>query len=88
MAENDGGKRDMEEPVTQPQHVRALVQVGPSNSRFGTENLADTIACLVAIFLCLVNALVWAFISGMPIVGILWIVAAAACLKLQAWTRG
>ena len=88
MAENDGRIADMGHPALQAQHASAPVQAKRRKPRLGTENLADTIACLVAIFLCLVNALVWAFISGMPIVGILWIVAAAACLKLQSWAHG
>ena len=71
----------------QAQHASAPAQAKRKRPRLGMENLADTIACLVAIFLCLINALVWAFISGMPIVGILWVCAAAGCLKLQAWAH-
>ncbi|MET0919449.1 MAG: hypothetical protein ABWY07_13675 [Burkholderiales bacterium] len=88
MAENDSSMRNPIHPAMQAQRASLPVQAKRSRPRLGAENLADTIACLVAIFLCLVNALVWAFISGLPIVGVLWVVAAAACLKLRAWTRG
>jgi hypothetical protein len=88
MAENDSGESNVGRAAVQAQHASAPVQVKRRKPGLGTENLADTVACLVAIFLCLVNALVWAFISGMTIVGILWIVAAAACLKLRAWAHG
>ena len=40
-----------------------------------------------AITLCLVNALVWTFISEMPIMGIAWIGAAMGCFWLQKWSK-
>jgi len=88
MTEHDRRIPDVGHPALHAQHASAPVQAKRRKPRLGTENLADTIACLVAIFLCLVNALVWAFISGMPLVGFLWVVAAAACLKLQSWAHG
>ena len=88
MAENDSSVRNPIHPAMQAQRASSAVQSKRSKPRLGAETLADTIACLVAIFLCLVNALVWAFISGLPIVGVLWVVAAGACLKLRAWARG
>ena len=88
MAENDSSMRNPIHPAMQAQHASVPVQAKRRKPPMGAENLADTIACLVAIFLCLVNALVWTFISGLPIVGVLWVVAAAACLKLRSWVRG
>jgi hypothetical protein len=88
MAEDDSSTRDTGPAAMQTPHARALFQVQHRKPLLGTENLADTIACVVAILLCLVNALVWVFVSGLTIVGILWVVAAAACFKLQSWTRG
>jgi hypothetical protein len=38
--------------------------------------------------LCLVKAVVWTFISGMPPAGAGWISAAAACIWLQKRSRG
>ncbi len=49
--------------------------------------MANIVSVLVAVGLCLVNALVWAFISEMPIVGMLWVGAAALCLKMHRWAR-
>jgi hypothetical protein len=40
-----------------------------------------------AITLCLVNALVWTFISEMPLMGIAWVAAAALCYWLQKWSK-
>jgi hypothetical protein len=88
MAENDGRMPDLGRAAMQAQHASSSVQAKRRKPRLGMENLADTVACIVAIFLCLVNALVWAFISGLPLVGILWVVAAGACLKLQSWAHG
>jgi len=88
MPENDVKMRELGRAAMQAQHASASVQAKRGKPRLGTENLADTVACIVAIFLCLVNAIVWAFISGLPLVGILWVVAAAACLKLQSWAHG
>ena len=88
MAENDSRMRDMGRAAMQAQHAASPVLAKRKKPGLGMENLADTIACLVAIFLCLVNALVWAFISGLPLMGILWVGAAAACLKLQSWAHG
>ena len=88
MADNDSRMKDLGRAAMQAQHASATAQVKPRRRSFGAANVADTIACLVAIFLCLINALVWAFITGLPLVGILWVLAAAACLKLQAWARG
>ena len=88
MADNDSQMRDLGRAAMQAQHASAPPQMRPRRRSFGAASAADTIACLVAIFLCLVNALVWAFITGLPLVGILWVLAAVGCLKLQAWARG
>ncbi len=87
MAGNESKVEDLGRAAMQAQHARA--SAAPLRRRsFGARSAADTVANLVAIFLCLVNALVWAFVSGLPLVGILWLVAAAACVRLQAWARG
>jgi hypothetical protein len=50
--------------------------------------MANILTTLIAVGLCLVNALVWAFISEMPVVGMLWVGAAAFCLRIHRWARG
>jgi hypothetical protein len=40
-----------------------------------------------AVFLCLINAAVWTFISGLPLMGIVWLFAAGLCVRLQKWSR-
>jgi hypothetical protein len=50
--------------------------------------MANIIICILAVFLCLVNAVVWAFISEMPLMGIAWTGAAFACVFMQKWSRG
>jgi len=42
---------------------------------------------LFAIFLCVVNAVVWTLVSEMPFMGIAWLGAAFACIWLQKWSR-
>jgi hypothetical protein len=37
--------------------------------------------------LCVINATVWTFITGLPLVGVAWVLGAAACVKLQKWSR-
>jgi len=49
--------------------------------------MANIVSTLFAVALCLVNALIWAFVSEMPIVGILWVGGAALCLKAHRWAR-
>ena len=50
--------------------------------------MANVIVLIFAVLLCLVNAAVWTFVSEMPIMGAAWLLAAAACLFMQKWTRG
>ena len=50
--------------------------------------MANIIACILAVMLCLVNALVWAFISEMPLMGMAWVGAAFGCVLLQKWAKG
>jgi hypothetical protein len=50
--------------------------------------MANILVTLFAVGLCLVNTLVWAFVSQMPIVGLCWLGAAAACLTLHKWSKG
>jgi hypothetical protein len=55
----------------------------------GDAPLVTSIIVLVfAILLCLVNAVVWTFVSEMPFMGLVWLLAAVSCLRLQKWSRG
>jgi hypothetical protein len=38
--------------------------------------------------LCLINAAVWTLISGMPLMGLSWLLAAGVCTWLQKWSSG
>ena len=50
--------------------------------------MTNILVCVFAVALCLLNAVIWAFISQMPFVGLCWVGAAAACLVLQKWAKG
>jgi hypothetical protein len=50
--------------------------------------MANILVGALAILLCMINAAVWTFISDMPLVGIGWVAAAVACVRLQKWSRG
>lgn len=50
--------------------------------------MANVLIVAFAILLCLVNAVVWTFVSEMPLVGIGWCLAAASCVWLRKWSRG
>ena len=50
--------------------------------------MANILFGVFAIVLCLVNAVVWTFISNMPLIGMSWVLAAGACVWLQKWSRG
>jgi hypothetical protein len=50
--------------------------------------MANILVCLFAVTLCLINAVIWAFISQMLFVGLGWVGAAALCLVLQKWAKG
>ena len=50
--------------------------------------MANIFVCLFAVTLCLVNAVIWAFVSEMPFVGICWVGGAGFCLFLQKWAKG
>lgn len=50
--------------------------------------MANIFVCLFAVMLCLVNAVIWAFISEMPLMGIAWVGCAGLCLFLQKWSKG
>ena len=41
---------------------------------------------LLAILLCTINAAVWTFVTGLPLMGAAWMLAAFACVKLQKWS--
>jgi hypothetical protein len=49
--------------------------------------MANIFVCLFAVTLCLINAVIWAFMSEMLFVGLGWVGAAAFCLFLQKWSR-
>ncbi len=49
--------------------------------------MTNIVVAVFAIMLCLINALVWTFISEMPLMGACWVLAAALCFWLQKWSR-
>jgi len=50
--------------------------------------VANIIVGVFAIILCVINAVIWTFVSEMPLAGIGWLMAAVLCVKLQNWSRG
>ncbi|HEY5307601.1 MAG TPA: hypothetical protein VIK97_03730 [Casimicrobiaceae bacterium] len=50
--------------------------------------MANIIVGVFAIILCVINAVIWTFVSEMPLAGIGWLMAAVLCVKLQKWSRG
>jgi hypothetical protein len=49
--------------------------------------VANVLILAFAILLCLVNALVWTFVSDMPLMGVAWVLTAAGCFWLQKWSK-
>jgi hypothetical protein len=49
--------------------------------------MANILVGVFAVMLCLINAAVWTFISGLPLMGIGWLLAAGVCVWLQKWSR-
>jgi hypothetical protein len=49
--------------------------------------VANILVGVFAVFLCLINAVVWTFVSEMPLMGIAWIVAAGVCVGSK-WAHG
>ena len=58
---------------------------GRNSSR--DETVVNVLVGVFAILLCVINATVWTFITGLPLVGVAWVLGAAACVKLQKWSR-
>jgi hypothetical protein len=50
--------------------------------------MTNILVCVFAVALCLLNAVIWAFISEMPFIGLCWVGAAFVCFSLQKWSRG
>ena len=50
--------------------------------------MANIFVTLFAVTLCLINAVIWAFVSDILIAGLFWIGAAAFCLFLHKWGKG
>ncbi|MCC6868831.1 MAG: hypothetical protein IT522_08415 [Burkholderiales bacterium] len=50
--------------------------------------MANIFVSLFAVMLCLVNAVIWTFISEMPLMGIAWVGGAVLCVYLQKWSKG
>jgi hypothetical protein len=50
--------------------------------------MANILVGVFAIFLCVINAVVWTLVSDKPLVSIGWLLAAVACVWLQKWSRG
>ena len=48
--------------------------------------MVNVLVGVFAILLCVINATVWTFITGLPLVGTAWMLGAAACVKLQKWS--
>jgi hypothetical protein len=51
-----------------------------------SETVVNVLVGVFAILLCVINATVWTFITGLPLVGAAWVLGAAACVKLQKWS--
>ncbi len=66
--------------------VRARGRAAPS--RPDASAMANIFATLFAVALCLVNAVVWTFISELPLMGICWVGGAGLCLFLHKWAKG
>jgi hypothetical protein len=49
--------------------------------------MTNIVVAVFAIMLCLINALVWTFLSNMPLMGTAWVGAAILCYWLQKWSR-
>jgi hypothetical protein len=49
--------------------------------------MTNILVGVFAVILCLINAAVWTFISGLPVMGVIWILAAGVCVRLQKWSR-
>jgi hypothetical protein len=49
--------------------------------------MGNVLVLVFAVTLCLINAVVWTFISQMPFMGIGWALAAGVCVFLQKWSR-
>jgi hypothetical protein len=50
--------------------------------------MTDILIVVFAMLLCFINAVVWTFVSDMPLVGIGWVVAGFSCIWLRRWSRG
>lgn len=50
--------------------------------------MTNIIVGIFAVLLCLVNAVLWTFISQLPIMGVAWVGAAFGCLWIHRWTVG
>ncbi len=48
--------------------------------------VVNVLVGIFAILLCVINAAVWTFITGLPFMGAAWMLGAAACVKLQKWS--
>ena len=47
----------------------------------------SVVVLVFAILLCLINALIWTFVSELSVMGACWVLAAALCFWLQKWSR-
>lgn len=50
--------------------------------------MSNIIVGIFAVLLCLVNAVLWTFVSQLPIMGVAWLAAAVGCLRIHHWTVG
>lgn len=47
----------------------------------------NLLTCAFAVFLCLVNAVLWTLVSDLPLASAGWIGAAGLCVILYRWAR-
>jgi hypothetical protein len=52
-----------------------------------TDAVTNILVTVFAVTLCLINALVWTFVSDLPLMGACWVLASALCVKLEKWSR-
>ena len=57
-----------------------------AETRHEVKTVVNVLVGVFAILLCVINAAVWTFITGLPLVGTAWMLGAAACVKLQKWS--
>jgi hypothetical protein len=83
--DRDAARRPLDEAPRDP--MGGLLRIARFEVRVRTNDPSNVLAGAFAVALCLVNALTWAFVSGVPLMGIAWVGMAIVCVRLQAWSR-